>query len=346
MHLSVSGHPLHSRALAVALTQRDDGRLDASGYLLDLRKRGFVPVAGDLQAAGIVHHMQLAGIVDPVARRLDTIAAAQPAVAFEPSALSRGESCRDPIERVAALAGTGLDAGYARQLSAAIGGPRGCSHVLTLAQLLGSSVAWALDEDARSHRAALKPGERVFRRDLIIDGHESKPGHLQLALQLTDLHFATAPAIARPLERFAAQLEVRALAHIDVAQFALVELTLSERRRTFDNIEEAPWRARADAIDGLAPLSLLSGVSAALLARFAERGDDRPLLDLLLMLAPALIQCVAALSEAWPADAKRSPSLMGTGGLPDSCYMWRRDGGLSSALKTEIKAGTVRPHRP
>jgi len=28
-----------------------------------------------------------------------------------------------------------------------VGGPRGCTHILTLAQLLGSTVSWALESD-------------------------------------------------------------------------------------------------------------------------------------------------------------------------------------------------------
>ena len=62
MHLQNTGHPLHSRALSVALTQNDAGQLALESYLLDLRKRGFVPVGGDLQGPGIIHHMRLRGV--------------------------------------------------------------------------------------------------------------------------------------------------------------------------------------------------------------------------------------------------------------------------------------------
>src|SRR3989442_9583161 len=110
VRLDVNGHPLHSRALSVTLVQRGDGQLDVDGSVLDLRKRGFVPVGGDLQASGIIHDMRLRAVVDPATLRLETIAAEQPTVAFEPSPATGGESCRDPIERVEALAGTTLDA--------------------------------------------------------------------------------------------------------------------------------------------------------------------------------------------------------------------------------------------
>jgi hypothetical protein len=92
MDLCVRGHPLHTRSLSVTLAERTDGRLDVLGEILDLRKRGFVPVAGDLQPSGIVHQMQLRGVVAPESARLESLSALQPAVAFEPSALTQGES--------------------------------------------------------------------------------------------------------------------------------------------------------------------------------------------------------------------------------------------------------------
>src|SRR5262245_51940015 len=124
MHLDHRGHPLHSRALSVTLSQRADGRLDARAALLDLRKRGFVPVGGELQSSGIIHHMLLDAIVDPATARLEKISAAQPSVAFEPSPASKGESCRDLAWRVEALAGATLDDGFAKRAGIEIGGPR------------------------------------------------------------------------------------------------------------------------------------------------------------------------------------------------------------------------------
>ena len=347
MHLKVEGHPLHSRALAVTLLQRADGKLDVQAYLLDLRKRGFVPVAGDLQSSGIIHHMKLNGIVDPARAVLESISAEQPAVAFEASAVSGGESCRDPIDRVAALAGTSLDAGYARRLVAEIGGPRGCSHILTLAQLLGSTVSWFLGGRAGFDPAAgrFRPGERLFRRDVIIDGHESEPQRVAMAVQLTDLHLAPAPPVARPMDRFAGELEVRLLATADAAKLALVGAVAAERRRGPDDLATAPWRDRTAAVSDLVGLKLFSGVSAELLRRLGGEANDRPLLDALLMVAPAFLQCAGALSEDWPIDAQRGASIMGTGGYPDSCYIWRREGTLGRALRDEIKSGTLKIRR-
>ena len=53
MHLDVVGHPLHTRSLSVALVQRSDGKLDVRAAIIDLRKRGVVPVGGDIQGPGL-----------------------------------------------------------------------------------------------------------------------------------------------------------------------------------------------------------------------------------------------------------------------------------------------------
>lgn len=331
MHLDLQGHPLHTRALSITLRQRPDGRLDVHGSLLDLRKRGFVPVAGDLQPSGIVHHMLLDGVVDPVARTLDALEARQPAVAFEPSAITRGESCRDPVERVRALAGTPLNGAFSQRLGEEIGGPRGCSHVLTLAHLLGSTVVWALRRGTVGGHA---PGARVFRRDVIVDGVETADGPLDLGLQLTDLAWTPAPPVARAMDRFAGEHEVRALAAVDLGRYALATVTVAERRRGATTLD-APWVDRPDAGEAASGLSLARGVSAALRERLSDRPDDGPVLDGLLMLAPALIQVFAAMSDAWPAQAQRDRWLLGMGGRPDSCWMWRRGGALQAARAPE-----------
>src|SRR3989442_9423091 len=207
MRLEAHGHPLHTRALSVVLTARADGKLDVHGTVLDLRKRGFVPVAGDLQGAGIIHDMRLAGTIDPASATLETLAAEQRSVAFEPSAVTAGESCRDPIDPIAALAETRLDHGCARRLADAIGGPRGCSHLLTLGHLLGSSAAWALARERALHGAApARPaGQHVFRRDVVIDGHESAVAGLQPIPQTPDLPFTPPGPPLRPMGRFPEQ---------------------------------------------------------------------------------------------------------------------------------------------
>lgn len=336
MRLAASGHPLHTRALSVELRHRSDGKLDVHGYVLDLRKRGFVPVAGELQPSGIVHHMELRGVVDPAARVIEQLSAHQPAIAFEATATTEGESCRDLAGRVAALGGTRLDVGWSRRLSEEIGGPRGCSHVLTLAQMLGPSIGWGLTRDQELHGLGMvRPaGQRVYRRDIIIDGLEPEDGRLELAAQLIDLHDAPAPERARPMERFGGSLEVRAQVLVDYRTYSIAGLLAAERWRARDDLG-AEWQDRTAEVAGLTGTFLFRGVTSAILQHLGPDAAERPLGTMLLQVAPTMIQVNAALSESWPAVARQQNWFVGMGGFPDSCYMWRRGGPLERARSPE-----------
>jgi len=328
MHLDHRGHPLHTRVLSVTLVEGEAGRVTAHGAVYDLRKRGFVPVGGDLQPSGPVHHMELDAVIERATRVVEQIAVRQPTVAFEPSIASRGESCRDPAGNIHGLVGARVDDGWTARLSSEIGGPRGCSHVLTLAHLLGATAAWGLERDAQLVDRPRPAGQRILRRDVVVDGAEIEPGHLELARQLTEVHYRPVAVPSPAMDRFAGEIEVRALAGIDVKRYAPGDGPIGGRRRTPADIATAGWHERPDVVERLNGLSLARGVSRALLDLFGARPDDRPLLDLLLMLSPALIQVFAAVIDSWPAVAAKEQWVIGTGGRVDSCWMWRRDSAL------------------
>jgi len=341
MELAVRGHPLHTRSLAVRVVQGEAGGVEAAGELVDLRKRGFVPVAADLQPSGVVHHMLVDAAADLERGVLERIATRQPTVAFEPSAMTRGESCRDPAERLAELAGSALDSGAPGRLMEVYGGPRGCSHVLVLARLVLSVLH-------RTRGDGFRPGETRLHRALCLDGHEAAPGRVELAVQLTDLAMAPSPAVAPAMDRFAGQHEVRLLATVDVESASLAALRGARRRRTAATLETADWEPLDDRLAELAGAKVLAGFSRTVLARLdPESPEDAPLADALLNVGPAFLQCMGTLSEGWPIEARRRRALVATGGMPDSCWMWRREGPLTRALEREVSAhGPVLSARP
>jgi hypothetical protein len=343
METAVSGAPAHTRSLNVSLARGGPLEILARGHVIDLRKRGLVPMAGDLQTAGIIHDMRVEAAIEPAGAegpRLARLRAEQPGVAFEPSPGTGGECCRDPVRRIEALAGTPLDAAAARRLSDAIGGPRGCSHVLTIAQLLLSTARTALRLDAERHgeRPERLAGQRIFQRSLCVDGVHTSAGSLELAAQLSDVHFAPAPAVAAPMDRLAGWREVRVQAEVDLDSMTWRRLSAAERD-TGPGGAPRPFRDRSDAVAGLAGRSALRGTAPWLFERLGEAPDDRPLLDVLLSLAPTLIQCIPAIADRWRSagDGER-PSMMAGGGMVDSCYMWRRDGALGRRVAEEIAA--------
>lgn len=320
--------PLHTRALSIEATAAADG-IAVRGSLIDLRKCGVVPVGGDLGTPGLVHHMWVDALVDPAVPRLRTVRAQQHQVAFEASALTGGESCRDPAVRLAELDGALLDDAFARRLSAAQGGAGGCSHLLTITQVLVAAVTWAVRSGALTTAdAARRRGERIFRRDIVVDGSRGDDGAIELLAQLTDVDFAAAPPIAQPMQRFTALREVRVRAAVDPTSMSFARMSAAERRRDAGSLERLEWNDRSARVAGLTGITVFRGVSAALFAQLGGAAEDRPLLDAALLLAPTFIQVCGAMSEHWLGRAAAADSVLGMGGLPDSCYMWRRDGAL------------------
>jgi hypothetical protein len=328
-----SGLPLHTRTLSIEVFAAERGRVRLEGVILDLRKLGFVPTGGELQTAGFIHHMKLRLALDPATLAIERVETEQPTVAFEPGPASGGDCCRDPAPRLQALVGAALDTGFARRLAGAFGGPLGCSHLLTLAQLIGSSAPRLL-ADARLEARA--PDERIAKATLFLDGFEQPDGALEVAIQLSEFRLAPGTEVALPLERLAHQREVRVLARLDRALATLVHLDAAERERSVATLDAAPWRSRRARLASLDGSPALRGLAARVLAALGGDTADAALRDALLNLAPGVIQCFAALSHRLLAafaggapPAAGIPRELSVGGYPDSCYMWRSGGPLA-----------------
>jgi Protein of unknown function (DUF2889) len=327
MVFEARGGPLHTRSLSVSLTQAEPPLVAFHGYVLDLRKRGFAPVGGDVQATGIVHHMEVDGTIDATTGRIVTITSRMPTVAFEPKPATGGDTCRNVGSRTALLEGVSLGDAFARSVGAAIGGPRGCSHILTLTLLLGPTVEWALAQVAAGPDA-WRPGERLFRRDISIDGYELPSTDLVFTAQLNDLWCRPAPADAAPMEHFDRQIELRVSVQAGFQKMVIQAAAAEERRRSHADFLEAEWIDRSARLATLEGQSMRHGITQTLLAEFADAGADAPLRDMLLQIPPTSIQCYAAL-DLWRFHLAGATAAADTGGWPDSCYIWRRDGYLT-----------------
>ncbi len=341
MEIDAGGVPAHTRTLMVRIEQAGPGRWIARGVLLDLRKRGLVPMAGDLQAAGIIHHMRVEAEIDTERALLTRVDAEQPSVAFEASPGTGGECCRDPLARIEALANSALDGRFASRLGAALGGPLGCSHVLTLAQGVGSTAQQALAVDRQRHGASpgRGSGERVFQRSLSIDGIAVPEGDLELVLQLADVHCAPAPPDALPFARLSSHYELRVHAGVDLDTMTLRPLRAAERSGDASTFGRGSWRDRDADVAWLAGSRAMGGVARAVLERFGDTPADAPLRDALLNLSPTVVQCIPAIAERWSAvQGGDRPGMMASGGMLDSCYMWRRGGFLAQRVETELAA--------
>ncbi len=332
MSSPTAAEPLHTRSLTLELRARGDGSLAVRGEVLDLRKRGLVPLPGSLQLPGVIHRMELEAAVDPATRRVLRLESRQPVVAFEPSQATGGESCRDPAGALRALVGETLDGAFVQRLSEVYGGPRGCTHLLTLARLLASGSARALDLEARLGAPARRDGERVLRRVLVLDGFERADGTMLLALQLSDVHLRPLQEVESApdaLDRLASLSELRVSAALDLATTALRELRAEERTRTRGALA-APFRDRSDELRELVGTPLMAGLGAALVRRFGHAPEHALLLEALLNLAPGYVQCVAAVSDLF---LPGGPSAATLGARPDSCFLWRSGGSLQAGRR-------------
>jgi len=327
-----AGEPLHTRMLTLEVRQAEGARLAVRGEVIDLRKRGLVPVPGSLQLPGVIHRMELEATLQPAERRVEALEVRQPVVAFEASEATGGESCRDPAAALRSLAGARLDGAFLKRLSAAYGGPRGCTHLLTLARLFASGAARALDLEAALPPGARAPGERAFRRVLALDGFQAPGGALHLCVQLSDVQLArrSAAAAANALDLLASQAEVRVSASLEIASASLRSLRAEERTRTRSQLESAGYRDRSDELREWLGKPLMGGIGPELVRRFAGEPGSALLLDALLNLAPGYLQCVAAVSDLFLSGG-RATAAAGLGGQPDSCFMWREGGTLRRA---------------
>jgi len=350
--LVTRGHPIHTRILTVELRRGEGDELHALGKIIDIRKCGWVPTAGELQAAGFIHDMAIEAVVNAESRVLERLVPTQRVVAFEANEATGGDSCRDPIDRLRALEGTRLDEDFIPSLRAHFGGPLGCSHLLALAQLMGSTLPGVLEHEAAiqsAGRPARRPGERIFSRALLLDGFESEDEVMELAVQLTDVHSAPADEMQSWLDRFDHQNEVRLLAHVETEGMTFRRLDAMERARGREDLATAPWLRRSPDLAGLVGHSALRGLAPELLRRFGDSPEERPFLDALLNLAPGLIQCLAARANrmieqlvsnagaAGGAEKPRIPRSAGVGGFPDSCYLWRSGGALTRARQERVR---------
>ena len=319
MRLEQTGHPLHTRALSVTVAAAADGLWTVVGELVDVRKRGFTPVGTEVQGAGIIHQMGLEARVDPRRRIIETVAARQPVVAFEASAATQGESCRDVVGRLVELHGMSLD--DPALLRTTMGGAAGCSHLLAVAQLLCATLTDAVPEAS----TAAQPAHRqLLRRDLIFDGNEQDDGRLAIAIQLSDLHTAPAPAGARAMARFRRHDELRLSLLLDGWPATIAAARGAERSRDEENFATAAWRDLDVALEPLRGLSLGKGAAQALVGAMGGHPRVR---DAMLQLGGALIQCRASFPDKW-LNVAATPGHPGLIGMPDSCYMWRRGGAL------------------
>lgn len=341
------GYPVHCRTLIVEVLEDERDHVRALATILDLRKQGWIPTGGELQTAGIVHHMSLDVLVDTANGRIERFEPGQQVVAFEASKRTGGDSCRDPIHRLRGMVGETLAADNARRLREIFGGPLGCSHLLTLAQLVVSFLPGAIEREKRdvsAQRHRREPGERIAKRIIVIDGFERRDGSQEAAIQLTDVHTLPFATMAGALDRFGAQHDVRAIIRVDTAAMTIRAFDAAERMRTRAYFGTAVWQNRREELGWLDGHPVMQGLAPELLRRYAADPSREPLLAALINFAPGLVQSLSTrVTRMIEQEARGSGPLSlgkgsGIGGFPDSCYVWRSGGRMTPMRQAHEQA--------
>ena len=353
MQLPLQGQPLHTRSMLIELSQRADGALRLWGQVIDLRKASFVPMVDELHTAGLIHQMTLELAVDRASRRIDELRVEQPRVAIDASEKTRGESCRDVQPRLQELVGLRFDAAFPAALQRVFGGPRGCTHLLTLLHLMASAIPPALDIEAKQGERV--PEELIFRRSVFVDGHEPQEGRVHLAVQLMDLHTAPRGDVAGGMELLALQHEARVLADLDLSNLRVLDLAALERDRSFATMGEAGWRDEVEKVSALIGRPVLPGFGKAVREHLGGDPGSRQLVDALVQIAPGFVQCTPALSDRMlqaaareraqgqaSAGGRKIPDFMTSGGGMNACYMWREDSPLLQITPSAERLGARR----
>ena len=342
------GHPVHNRTLIVEVLQDEGGRVRALATILDLRKQGWIPTGGDLQTAGLIHHMSLDVLVDAGSGLIERFEPSQRVVAFEPSGRTADEGCRDPIHLLQGMVGETLAAGNARRLSEIFGGPRGCSHLLTLGQLVVSFLPGTIARAARGGRAqqlAREAGERLAKRALVIDGFARADGDQEIAIQLTDVHTRPFATMVDMLDRFGAQHELRAIFRVDGATTTIRAFDLAERAQTRAELGTAVWQSRREELRWLDGHPVMRGLAPGLLRRYGDDPAREPLLAALINFAPGYVQSLSMRVTRVIEQAARAGKRVGMmeesgfGPPPDSCHVWRSDGCMMRLRGARERAG-------
>jgi len=326
-----------------------EGTFTVRSNIVDLRKHGLVPLIGEIQNAGFIHHMQIGldlGSAESGAR-VEQVRVEQPYVAIESTPTTGGECCRDPIDRLLALQGESLLPGFEKHVTRLFGGPLGCSHLMTLGQTIGRALPSAIATEAaaqRSGAAARAPGERIFKRTVYIDGLSSQDGsEIQLALQQCDLTTAPHAAIDHSLERLEQQHEVQAHAVVAMDGLRLLALDCNERVRGLGDIGSDGWLHFEDRSEDVATLvgeRIMPGLGSRLFGALATAPERRVLLDALLHLGPGFLQSIAPLGEALLGQPGAPPPVAGVGGNPNACYMWRNGGAMEQRREVMLARAT------
>ncbi len=341
----MSTTPLHTRLITVRLSRAEDECVLVKGRLVDVRKRGIVPMPGKLRGPGVIHDM---GATVWLERRGLIIRRIEPAMYTYPflaAPQTRGEWCGGRLGDIQQLVGLELPATerYGEKLTELIGGPRGCFHMFTLLRLLGPSAVWAIRCEHKQADSAgdfrPEPGSPISARSIIVDGIMREDRQLELHSVLSDIHYPFGPAGPSLDEAPETSIETAVSLRTGLPELKAADVAGRTRRSGPGLKQVSPWEP-VEAVARLDGLRLHKGFSAGVQRLFGDADGTQPLTLLVLAMAPVVMQCLPGL-----VDLLDLAKQLGKGPHPaiDSCHIWRTGGPLEARERARMSAPPTPP---
>jgi hypothetical protein len=162
---------------------------------------------------------------------------------------------------------------------------------------------------------------------VIVDGMKAAGLGLVLHGMLFDLHYPPG-ADALPLEEeMDESFEATADVEIELPSMGIVASGGRIRRAGPAIAAPGEWQAVATAGE-LTGLTMTKGYTVQVQALFGDGTEMQPLVHLLFMLGPTMLQCMPSLIEELDTRPRRAE---GPQAAVDSCHMWRAGGPLLGA---------------
>jgi hypothetical protein len=141
-----TGEKVHSRTLDILTYPAGDRGILVTGELVEKRLRPYYGVSGELRSPHTVHHMIIRMLIEGLSFAITQIEVEMPGVPRE--------ACLETAQCLNRLVGMNIAAGFTLKAREAVGGRRGCTHLLALL----TAMAPAAVQGFWVHHAA-KPAE-------------------------------------------------------------------------------------------------------------------------------------------------------------------------------------------
>ncbi len=120
----LAGEKVHARSITIATRPLDGDRILVEGELVDTRLTEYYLLSGEKKRPGVLHHMIVRLLCEGARLKILDAEAEMPGIPRE--------ECGGLAESVKSVIGLSISAGFTAKLKSAMGGVKGCYHLLSL----------------------------------------------------------------------------------------------------------------------------------------------------------------------------------------------------------------------